>query len=96
MQILEQGRARRGKWTMKMRCTGHGTTDRPGCDALLLIVAEDLFRVLHDPSNGDIWHHAAFECPLCHAWTEISTNADHYNIPFDKLRKLEGGRKALI
>ena len=47
------------------------------------------------PSNGDIWHHAAFECPLCHAWTEISTNADHYNIPFDKLLQARGRKEGL-
>lgn len=68
MKVLVKGRPQKG-WAEEIPCTGTGNGGG-GCNALLLVEEEDLFRMNH---SGDRGSTLSFECPECGVVTDVVT-----------------------
>lgn len=62
MKVLEKGKKVHKKWSKELRCSGLGTGGG-GCDALLLVEKEDVYKTRLDASDST--YRNTFRCPEC-------------------------------
>lgn len=69
MKLLEKGNQQKG-WAKKFRCTGHGNGGG-GCEALLLVEQEDVFRTFRHYYDGSRESYNTFKCSECGVLTDF-------------------------
>lgn len=71
MKVLKEGPKK--CWGLELQCTGYGNNDQSGaCGATLLVEPNDIFSTESSDIGGGHEVYYTFECPICHAWTDIS------------------------
>jgi len=52
MKVIQKGRGQKG-WAKEFTCTGKGNGDG-GCEAVLLVEADDIFRTKRQPPTTEV------------------------------------------
>lgn len=69
MKVIKPGNGLKG-WSKKLKCTGVGNNGY-GCQALLLVEQQDLFRTAsHCRDETD--YYITFKCPECGTLTDVA------------------------
>lgn len=69
MKLMKQGRAQKG-WAKEFVCTGAGNGGG-GCNAILLVEQNDVFRTESHHYDGSSESYNTFKCMTCGVWTDI-------------------------